>query len=57
MKELYSIEQLREMANKLIRGNSRVVNFQQMISVFDRYGKRVVEVEKGKYKLINLWEV
>lgn len=54
---IYTMEELREMANKLLMGNCRVVNLQHMKDVFKRYNKKVIEVEEGKYKLIKLWEV
>ena len=50
MERLYSIEQLRVIANKLLEGNSRVVNLQQIKEVFYRQGLKVVEFE-GLYKL------
>lgn len=53
MKELYSIEQLRDMANKMLRGNSEVVNLQQMKEIFNRQGLKVVEFE-GLYRLDEL---
>ena len=50
--ELYNLEALKFYANLLIKGNTKVTNFEQIKEIFNRYGYSIEEINICKYRVI-----